>query len=176
MSRKLPRSSRRSALGLGLAVVVAGSGCSPSGAPTEPLPPKGRARTTDRSADGGTAAPAPGDSDPDTALVAQVLDEISQLHARVRANRGAHRPLAGRLRNIERLHARHAAELGGLVPVSATQMPAEKREKSVLPRLGAAEVRLQRRLVRDSIAAESGALALLLAAMAAGIAQERSRL
>lgn len=176
MSRTLPRSSRRSALGLGLAVAFAGSGCSPSSAPTQSRSPKGRAGTTDQSVDAGSTTAAVPDADPDTALVAQVLDEVSQIHARVRANRRAHRPLTQRLSGLERLHARHAAELGGLVSVSATSAPAEKREARVLARLDAAEVRLQRRLVRASIAAESGALALLLAAMAAGIAQERTRL
>lgn len=169
MSRTLPRSSRRSALGLGLAVVVAGSGCTPSNAPTGSLPPTAGTGATGRGAD------AVADADPDTALVAQVLDEVSQIHARVQANRRAHRRLTQKLRRLERMHARHARELGGLIPVSAAA-PAEKRAGKVVARLGAAEVQLQRRLARASISAESGALALLLAAMAAAIAQERTRL
>ncbi|CAN5343462.1 hypothetical protein BH09ACT12_BH09ACT12_09750 [soil metagenome] len=108
--------------------------------------------------------------------MAQLAAELSRAHARVHANRRAHAPLRGSLRGLERLHARHAEELGGLITVAGAPVTAEKAQEQVLPRIERAEARLQRRLVRDSVAAQSGALALLLAAMAAGLAQERTRL
>ena len=46
----------------------------------------------------------------------------------------------------------------------------------MLERLAKAEEKLQATLVRGAVAADSGALALLLAAMAAGVAQESTRL
>ncbi len=118
----------------------------------------------------------PASLDPDTELVAQLLSELSVVHERVRVNRLRHRSLAAPLRRLERLHAQHAVELGGLLPVSAGTVAAEKRKNRVLERLAKAEEKLQGTLVRGAIVADSGALALLLAAMAAGVAQESTRL
>lgn len=150
------------------------SGCSSDSSPAEPTPSSGGPTPPPESdADGGEPTLP---TTPDSELVAQVRDELSRARARVQANRRVHPSLAARLRTTERLHARHASKLGGLVPVEGTSATAEKRLATVLPRLGAAESGLERRLVRASVAAESGALALLLAAMAAGVAQERTRL
>lgn len=104
------------------------------------------------------------------------MRDLSRAHARVRANRRAHPSLARGLRGLERLHARHAAELGGLVAVRPGSVTAERRPGQVIPRLARDEGALERRLVDDSVDADSGALALLLASMAAGLAQERTRL
>ena len=132
----------------------------------------GRRSQAPRAGQGGPG-PSP-TADPDTELVALVLTEISRAHAQVKANRRAHRPLAGQLRSLERLHARHADELGGLVEVPALTIAAEPKQERVLARLGRLENRLQQQLVRYSVEADSGALALLLASMAAGVAQERA--
>ena len=146
----------------GLTVLGVG-GCT---SPPEPSPgrPAGRAGVP-------PDARSTASEDPDTALVALLAAEISRAHARVRANRLAHPELAPVLRRLERLHARHAAELGGLTEVNP--LAAEPRRGRVVPRIAAAETRLQRRLVADAVAAESGALALLVATMAAGLAQEQ---
>lgn len=172
VSRPLPRSSRRAALGWGLAVAMTGSACSAGTAPVALGTPSPRPNRATRRSDPEQS----GDVDPDTLLVTQLLEDLSVAHERVRTNRRAHRPLAGRLRRLERLHAQHAIELGGLVTVAPGSVAAEKREGRVLARVSASEESLQRRLVRGSIVADSGALALLLAAMAAGVAQERARL
>ncbi len=116
------------------------------------------------------------EGDADTARVTRVLEEISRAHAQVRAERRAHRPLAARLRRLERLHAEHAAELGGLVSIDAATVRPQAQQDRVVAALSSAEAELGRRLVRESVAADSGALALLLAAMAAGIAQETAQL
>ena len=174
MSRPRPstRTSRRAALGLGL-VALAGAGCSPEASTSEPPSGTPSGRRTPGPRAGQDEPDASPTADPDTELVALVLTEISRAHAQVRADRRAHRPLAGQLRGLERLHARHAAELGGLVEVPALTIRAEPRRDRVLPRLRRLENRLQQQLVRDCVDADSGALALLLASMAAGIAQER---
>lgn len=164
-------------MGLGVAVVTAGCSVSThqgtSDSSTAPTPRGGSTGGSPAGSAPDTTAPAAA-PDADSALVAAVLDEVSAAHALVKADRRAHPSLARRLRGLERLHASHAAELGGLVAVSGAA--AEKRRARVLGRLADAEADLQRRLVDHSVAAESGALALLLAAMAAGVAQERDRL
>ncbi|WP_323792148.1 hypothetical protein, partial [Nocardioides sp.] len=70
----------------------------------------------------------------------------------------------------------HASELGGLVTAATAAQQAERRRARVLPRITAVEAVLQQRLVDYAVAAESGALALLLASMAAGLAQAREAL
>ncbi len=173
VSRPLRRTSRRAALGAGLTAGLGLTGtlgaCSTSSTPATPRPaPRATASGS------GAAATDRGNAEPDTALVASVLDAVSLVHAQVRANRRAHASLSVRLRGLERLHARHAAELGGLAVVTAPA--AELRTSQVVAALASVEDRLQRRLVGACVDAESGALALLLASMAAGVAQERTRL
>jgi hypothetical protein len=180
--RPLPRSSRRSLLhgvvataglgGLATTSALGLSGCSAD----DPAPAPGTPVTSSTAGTNGPDGPdeAADAGDADTALVAQVVEELSQARARVLAQRRAHPPLADRLRPLERLHARHAAELGGLVDVPAVR--AERRRGRVLARVADTEARLQERLVAHAVAADSGALALLVASMAAGVAQERARL
>ena len=177
MSRPLPRTSRRAALGVLLA--TAATGCALRGTSTPSPAPADSSEGTGRAAAAEETKRTPLDpdsADPDSDLVALVVADLSDAHARVRANRRAHPPLADRLRGLERLHARHAAELGGLVTASAVARRAERRRARVLPRITTVEDVLQQRLVDHAVAAESGALALLLAAMAAGLAQAREAL
>lgn len=157
-------------------MALTGSGCSLVSTPDTPETPGGPDRPERDQATRTNGTEQTTDADPDTELVASLLQDLSLAHERVRVNRRAHRALAGPLRRLERLHAAHAAELGGLVAVAPGAVGAEKREKQVLGRIAAAEQALQRRLVRGSVNADSGALALLLAAMAAGLAQEGTRL
>lgn len=179
MSRPTPRSSRRVVLGLALGVgaaVLGAAGCSSERSDG----PEGSAGSGDPSArgkgastrEGAASAASTGGEDPDSALVALVVGDLSLAHARVRADRRAHPPLAEALRRFERLHARHAAELGGLVAVPAEAVAAEPRRRRVVADLTIAETRLQQRLADHAVAAGSGALALLLAQMAAAVSQE----
>lgn len=113
-------------------------------------------------------------ADPDTALVADVLQQLSVTHHVVRENRTAHPDLTQRLRPLERLHAAHARELGALVPVTGRVARPGDSDEQTLSRVDTAEARLQKRLVRAAVAAESGAVAQVLAAMAAAVAQARA--
>ena len=112
----------------------------------------------------------------DVDLVTEVLRQLSVTHRVVRQIRGAHRSLEASLRPLERLHAAHARELGGLVPATGRIADPNEMSEAALAQVVSAETRLQRRLARAAIAAESGALAQLLASMTAALAQERSRL
>lgn len=182
MSRPLLRTSRRAALAALLGVTATGCALTSTSesTPTSPSTTAGSAGSTSGEETKRTSAGTPsvdaGSADPDSELVALVVADLSDAHARVRANRRAHPALADRLRGLERLHARHARELGGLVSAPAPALRAERRRARVLPRIAAVEDVLQQRLVDHAVAAESGALALLLAAMAAGLAQAREEL
>lgn len=154
------RTSRRAAVGGTFAVMVL-SGCTDT------------SRTDDRDpAPGPPTSPA---AEADDALVDRVLTEISTALREVRRQRRSHPSLRRPLRSLQRLHTTHAKELGGPVeprrPAPRTRNPRQARAQ-----VAATEERLQRRLERESRRAESGALALLLASMAAAVAQERSRL
>lgn len=182
MSRPLPRTSRRAALAAllgatatGCALTTTSESTSPSSSSTAGRSGSTSGEETKRTSAGNPSVD-PGSADPDSDLVALVVADLSDAHARVRANRRAHPALADRLRGLERLHARHARELGGLVSAPAPAQQAERRRARVLPRITAVEDVLQQRLVDHAVAAESGALALLLAAMAAGLAQARESL
>jgi hypothetical protein len=145
------------------------AGCSTDGS-------DGPRSTGDAGGPASASSPGTAGEDPDSALVALVVRDLSLAHARVRADRRAHPPLADRLRRFERLHARHAAELGGLAPVRSSEVDAEPRRGRVVAGLAIAETRLQQRLADHAVAAGSGALALLVAQMAAAVSQELSLL
>lgn len=173
MSNPLPRASRRTALGGSLAVVLGASGCSllsdeddapRSSSSTAPSPGAPAATQT---------VPGP---DADVELVTDVLRQLSITHHVVLGNRRAHATLKQQLAPLERLHSAHARELGDLVQVTGRTADPTEAPAAALARVATAETRLQRRLVRAAVAAESGALARLLASMAAAVAQERTRL
>lgn len=82
----------------------------------------------------------------------------------------------GRLRSLVEgfveLHGTHGAMLGGLPEVTPPQVAGRRaRARRVFL---ATEERLQQRLVEAAVAADSGALAQALAAMAAGVSQRRA--
>lgn len=174
MPSPLPRATRRTALGGTLAAVLTASGCTLTSSDGDDAP-----------APTGSTAPSPGapaatqtgaGTDADTDLVAGVLQQLSIAHRVVRENRRTHPALNDRLRTLERLHATHARELGDLAPVTGRAADASESRAAALARVATAETRLQTRLVRAAGAAESGALAQLLASMAAAVAQERTQL
>ena len=154
------RATRRTAL-LGGAVLVAGTACDlqvdEAPAPTP-------------SAGGSGRAAADPTADPDTALVARARDDIVAALAVVDgAGRG--RPgLARGLRELGRLHDRHLEALPGDRTRSRRVRIAGDQAATTV-RVRAAETQLQRRLAEAAAAAESGALASLLASMSAAVAQ-----
>ena len=183
MSQPLPRASRRTALGgtlagaLGLAGCAVGPGA--GGGPAAPVTTTFGSRSDGSPAGPGAAGTtdpdADPDADPDTALVEVVLRQLSTAHHVVRENRRANPALSERLRPIERLHAVHAAELGTLQALTTT-VPDAGGRSAVLKRVAGTEQQLERRLVRGSVEARSGALAQLLASMAAAVTQVRTAL
>ncbi len=156
MSQPLPRASRRTALGGTIAGALGLAGCAVGpGAGDAPAAPV--TTTFGSRSDGSTAAPGGGedtdpDTDPDVALVEVVLRQLTTAHHVVRENRRANPGLSARLRPIERLHAVHAAELGGLRALTTT-VPDAGGRSAVLEAGGGTEQQLERRLVRGSVEA-----------------------
>jgi hypothetical protein len=110
--------------------------------------------------------------DPDTALVDQVVTELGDLIGLVTALEAAFPRLREPMAALRELHLAHRAALGDESdpdsPVGGR--PAGMAEALTLVR--SRERRAQGRLADWSVAAESGALARLLAAMSAGVAQQ----
>jgi hypothetical protein len=96
-------------------------------------------------------------ADPDSALVDEVVAHL------LAAERLA---AAGRQADLVALHRAHLDALEADQP--APRRPARRRSRAEVRR---GELLLQRRLTRAALAAESGALARLLASMAAAVAQ-----
>ena len=164
--------TRRAALGGALATLAAVSACDLAQPVDQPA-----GRTVGRSGDasgdasitpsGGVSAPA---EDPDAALVDEVLADLGELAALVAAG-ARFAPLRAPMRTLAALHAAHVEALdgepfAGRSPGVRFTGPAE-----ALRRVRAGEQQAQRRLADWSVAAESGALARLLASMSAGVAQ-----
>ncbi len=179
--RPVPRlspTSRRAAIGTAVATAVGlaltGAGCSfgsldpTSEDPT--LTPSDGASPTDNGTDTGV------DADADTALLEAAALAVSSAHHAVRTNLRLHPDLDGVLRPLERLHRTHARELGGLQEVTGSAADPAEAPRQVLARIAKVEAGLQRALVRDATRAESGALALLLASVAAAVAQRGTTL
>lgn len=110
--------------------------------------------------------------DADSDLVATVLDEVTATGALATAVGTTVPALAGAATRLARLHEAHATELGGADPVDAPVVPTARA--AALRSLARAEARLQDRLVEAAGRAESGALAQVLASMAAAVAQQRA--
>ncbi len=141
--------SRRTALGGALAGLVALTGCDDNPGPA-PTP--------------GTATTPSGNGD--TALVDGLIELMAETAGLVTLTRKSHRDLRPTLSPLAQLHTAHqeALDPDGVDAVLITG-PAG------LPQVRRAESKLQRHLTDAAVAAESGALAGLLASMAAAIAQ-----
>jgi hypothetical protein len=155
--------TRRSALG-GALLGLTTAGCSldrPSDAPR-------RAASA--------AAPAVADVDPDAVLVDDVLAELTSLGALSASVAQRFPRLREPARALVDLHAAHREALGDEVAAGPAEdvgeSPRPEDATAALRLLRTRELRAQRHLVDWSVAAESGALARLLAAMSAGIAQQ----
>jgi len=110
--------------------------------------------------------------DADSDLVATVLEAVTATGALATAVGTTVPALAGVATRLARLHEVHATELGGAEAADAPAVPASRA--AALRRLVQAETRLQDRLVTAAGEAESGALAQVLASMAAAVAQQRA--
>lgn len=145
--------TRRAALGGALAGLATVAGCD-DGPPSDEL------------TSGASTAPARA---ADTDLVDEVTSQVVAALGVVLAARASSRRLGTTLRPLERLHGAHLRALGADDMKVATDAV-----EGAPPGLGgvrAAEVRLERQLTDATVAAESGALAGLLASMAAAVAQ-----
>jgi len=112
--------------------------------------------------------------DADSALVNRIAGALLETAATARTIGAAVPALADVGDRLSRLHTRHARELGDTDDPAPSQV---NGSRAVLQRrLWRAEQRLQERLVQATLDAESGALAQLLASMAAAVAQHREQL
>lgn len=153
-----PAATRRTALGGTLAALVALSGCD-----LDDLDP----RDDDPTAAATTGTPV----DADQTLVEEVISELARMMSVLAAAQARFPRLRPMTRQLRSLHAVHLDALAGDVaePVltgAPTTPAAAHRDIRVQ------EARLQRRLADWSVAAESGALARLLASMSAAVAQQ----
>lgn len=152
------RASRRAVLGGaagGVALLATGCGTQ-DGSPAE----AGAEETT---------APA---VDADSELVTDVVGHISAALALATATAKAVPALRPLGKQLAALHRSHLDELGQSGEGDAGRVKGTADAARV--RLLHSEEQLQQRLVRAAIAAESGALAQVFAAMAAAIAQQRA--
>ena len=128
--------------------------------------------------DGSAPQPSAG-ADPDSGLVDTVLAELRALSVLVSGVGAAHPGLQRTMTGLRELHVAHREALG--------DEPAEEPagDAHLDPRTGAAQAldlvrsrerRAQGRLADWSVAAQSGALARLLACMSAGVAQHLAAL
>jgi hypothetical protein len=141
--------SRRTALGGAIAGLVALTSCDSDDEPDNP----GSEPTT--------APPVDADAD----LVHDVVVRIGEALALLKAARDSSPVLGRALRPFVELHHAHLAAL------DAEEDRRSRGRQGDLDAVRRTEATLQRRLVEASVRAESGALAKLLASMAAAIAQ-----
>jgi hypothetical protein len=164
--------TRRAALGGALATLAAVSACDLA----QPADPAGDASGAASPTPSGEAAGAPSGNgsasaeDPDAALVDEVLADLGELAALVAAG-SRFAPLRAPMRALAALHAAHLEALDG--EPAGQQSPGVRfaGPAEALRQVRVREQQAQRRLADWSVAAESGALARLLASMSAGVAQ-----
>ena len=182
MPQPPPVTSRRTAVvttwaglaGLTGLTGLAAAGCTgdsggPSGDDT-PISP------TDPGTTAGTAAPpSGGGTDPDLAALQEARTVVGTRLDLVRRTSGRHRRLAATLAPLVGVHRAHDRLLAGATsrprpPRTPVPVPGERGR--ALELLHAQEATLQRRLAELAQDASSGAVARLLASMAAAVAQQ----
>lgn len=112
-------------------------------------------------------------ADPDTALVDAVIAELDELVALVAEAAGRQPLLAAGLAAFAALHQAHRSVLPDREGVAAVPLITGS-PRDVADRVRLRELQARSRLADWSVAAESGALARLLASMSAGIAAHLS--
>ena len=167
--------TRRAALGGALATLAAASACDLAQPADEPVGRSGEASGTRRSprprgGRGTLRRVSTPPEDPDTALVDEVLADLGELAALVAAG-SRFAPLRAPMRALAALHAAHVEALDGEPVAGRSPGVGFAGPAEALRRVRAGEQQAQRRLADWSVAAESGALARLLASMSAGVAQ-----
>jgi hypothetical protein len=148
------RTSRRTTLGGALAGVALLAGC-------------------DLGSDDPGSGPAPtaDPDDPDTSLVAEVVDDLVATLAVVEAARHQHGSLRRQLGELAKVHRAHLEVLGSNErPGRAGPRTADADGALALVRRR--EQRHERRLTDRAVQAQSGRLARLLASMSAAVAQQ----
>lgn len=114
-------------------------------------------------------------ADPDTGLVDTVLAELRDLTALVSGVGAVHPGLRRAMAGLRDLHRAHREALGDEPadePVGGAQLDPRTGPAQALALVRSRERRTQGKLADWSVAAESGALARLLACMSAGVAQQ----
>lgn len=114
------------------------------------------------------------DADPDSGLVDTVLAELRDLAELVSGVGTAHPSLRRTMAGLRDLHLAHREALGdepGDAPAAGGQLDPRTGPAEALALVRSRERRAQGRLADWSVAAQSGALARLLACMSAGVAQ-----
>ena len=157
--------TRRATIGAAV-VALAATGCD--------LDPRSTPPSTDPSDDPSTSGTAKPGND-DSALVSAVRDGLGALLALVARTQAAHAALGPPARPLVTLHSTHLTLLDGELPVTDLTESAPRpkaRSRAASAALRSRERRLQSRLVDWSVDADSGALARLLASMAAAVAQQ----
>lgn len=168
--------TRRAALGGTLATLAAVSGCDLAQPMDQPVGRSGGASGDASLTPSGEVAGAPSGEvstppeDPDAALVDEVLADLGELAALVAAA-ATFAPLRAPMRSLAALHAAHLEALDGDTVAGKSPGIGLSGPAEALRRVRAAEQQAQRRLADRSVAAESGALARLLASMSAAVAQ-----
>lgn len=154
--------SRRATIGAAAALVALTACEADGGTPRRPATPSGTAP------DGSHAA-----TDPDLTLVEDVVAEVTAALALVEAARGRGRTLSRRLAGLADTHRAHLDLLdAGTTPPPADDPSLRGGAGAVVRRVAERERVLQRRLTGRAVAAESGQLAALLAAIVAAVAQQ----
>jgi hypothetical protein len=153
-----PRLTRRTTLGGALAGVALLTGCDigsedPSSGPAPPVGP----------------------GDPDTGLVETVADDIAATWQLVESLRRRHDSLRRPLSGVARIHEANLQALGSDARPGRKPAPGGNARQA-LARLKARELRHQRLLADQAVAAQSGRLARLLASMSAAVAQQLAEL
>ncbi|WP_345458229.1 hypothetical protein [Nocardioides marinquilinus] len=173
----VPRpASRRLVLGSALAGVAGTTACSLDSLDPSPDDPTYTPTTSPTGEGSDEVDPddptEPAEPSADEALTLRVRRAVARTEATTAAAVRRHPALAGDLGPLTDLHRAHLRELGGPVRGAAAPEPPGGRRAA---RAGAvrAEARLQRTLLAAATEAESGPLALLLATMAASVAQHR---
>jgi hypothetical protein len=148
------RTSRRTTLGGALAGVAMLAGC-------------------DLGSDDPGSAPAPtaDPDDPDTGLVAEVVDDIAATLAIVEAVRHRHGSLRRQLGELAKVHRAHLEALGSNERPDRPG-PRTADAGAALALVRKREQRHQRLLTDRAVEAQSGRLARLLASMSAAVAQQ----
>lgn len=114
-------------------------------------------------------------ADPDTALVAQVMADLTDAAGLAAATAAKHPGLKA-MGNLSALHVAHAAVLGTTLGADFAHAGGIPGTAQALVQVRRHETRLQRRLADRSVAAASGDLARVLASMSAAVAQALAQL